>query len=346
MNYNYPPNITEFGIKKNQYNNNGIKSNIERKPITANQYNRNHTYNKKNVNINMNNMNNINNINNENLFDNNKNRNYNINQYNINNNNYNNNYNNYQNSNVRRKNNYNNYNNYNNIPNQENNNDTRPIGGGLTSDQIPEESSPTSPCPHCGRSFNSMALTKHIKICEKVFMKKRKAFNTQKQRINDPEQASLMKQGVMEEKKNPLLNNKKKGEIPKWKLQSMAFRAICNPDKNPAPNTKLMNNKNNMGNNNKMIGKKNNNNLNGYGMGGGGFVSNAMAYDYKHCEFCNRKYNEEAYKKHLDFCKRRYENEKLKNKMKKTNINGTKNHYGSSLSGGVKYGTGKYSKKK
>ena len=84
---------------------------------------------------------------------------------------------------------------------------------------------------------------------------------------------------------------------------------------------------------------------NGYGMSGG-MISNAMAYDYKHCELCNRNYNEEAYNKHLNFCKRRYENEKLKNKNKKSNNTGNKNQYGSSLSGGIKYNNVKYSKKK
>ena len=222
---------------------------------------------------------------------------------------------------------------------------------------MPDESSPTSPCPHCGRNFNSQALIKHVKICEKVFLKKRKAFNTQKQRIQDSEQASLMRQGAMEAKKNPLLNYKKSGGIPKWKLQSMAFRAICNPSKNPPPN-QLMNTNNKINNN--IMGKNNNkginkniNNMdnmnmlnNGYRMSGG-MVSNAIAYDYKHCEFCNRNYNEEAYNKHLNFCKRRFENEKLKNKIKKSNNNaGNKNQYGSSLSGGIKYNIGKYNKKK
>ena len=357
INYNYSPNISEIGKNQNIYG--GIKANENKKPITANQYNRNHNYNNMD-------------INNDNIY-NNKNMNFNTNQYSLNqnnykNNNYNNNYNsnynnnynnNYKNNNIRRRNN-NNYNihNYNNI--QDNENDERPIGGGLTADQMPQENSPTSPCPHCGRSFNSQALTKHVKICEKVFLKKRKAFNTQKQRIQDSEQASLMKQGAMEEKRNPLLNNKKSGGIPKWKLQSMAFRAICNPGKNPAPNQLMNNNKysNMMGkNNNKGINKnmmnKNINmgnnayNIGSMGMGNGGFVSNAMAYDYKHCDFCNRNYNEEAYNKHLNFCKRRYENEKLKNKAKKQ-INNTakKNQNGNSLSGGVKYNNGKYNKKK
>ena len=230
MNYNYSLNVSELRKKQNIYG--GMKSNINRKPITANQYNKNHNYN--NI-MDMDNDNNYKNSNknfNANQYNLNKN---NYNNYNSNYNNYNNNYNNnYKNNNIRRNNNNYNINNFNNI--QTNDNDERPIGGGLTANQMPEENSPTSPCPHCRRSFNSQALTKHVKICEKVFLKKRKAFNTQKQRIQDSEQASLMKQGAMEQKRNPLLNNKKSGGIPKWKLQSMAFRAICNPGKNPPPN--------------------------------------------------------------------------------------------------------------
>ena len=48
----------------------------------------------------------------------------------------------------------------------------------------------------CGRSFNQEALSRHQRICEKVFMKKRKQFNTQAQRIAEPEQKQLMKQSV------------------------------------------------------------------------------------------------------------------------------------------------------
>ena len=133
----------------------------------------------------------------------------------------------------------------------------------------------------------------------------------------------------------------------------MAFRVICNPGKNPPPSQIMGNNNRNMKNNrninSKMNNMNNNMNMNNNGYGGfgvGGFVSNAMAYDYKHCEFCNRNYNEEAYNKHLNFCKRRYENEKFKNKGKKANNNiGIKNQYGSSLSGGLKYNKGKYNKK-
>ena len=371
MKYNYPSNVTEINKNKGYYSNMNQKPN--NKPITANEYRNNHHNYNPNHNIDLNDNDIYMNPNNY------QKRNYNQNQYNmnqrsnnyknpnsgnnyysnysksINNNNYSNNSNytnNYQIGKPKRisnasaipnKNNLNinNYNNYNpKYSSQEDDeNDLRPIGGGLTADEVPNISLPTSPCPHCGRSFNSNALTKHVKICEKVFLKKRKAFNAQKYRFVDSEQASLMKQGVMKEKKNPLLNKKNNGQIPKWKLQSMAFRAICHPEKNSKPNNMKGGNKMN----NNMMGN------NGYNNMGGGMNYDAIAYGYKHCELCNRNYNEEAYNKHLNFCKRRYENEKLKGKNKKVSSNnsGIKNQYSKGIYGSVKYNNNvKYNKKK
>jgi len=379
MKYNYPSNATEINKNKAYYQNqNNTKQNMNnKKPITANEYRNNHNYNvnnyndlndndiyinqnnypKRNYNQNQYNMNNRNN----NYKNSNNGNNYYKNYSNNMNNNYSNNNSNYSNnyqlgkpqrfnnaSAIPNKNNLNlnNYNNYNynqKISSQEKeDDDPRPIGGGLTADQVPNVSLPTTPCPHCGRSFNSNAFSKHIKICEKVFLQKRKAYNAQQYRFNDSEQASLMKQGAMKEKMNPLLNKKNNGAIPKWKLQSMAFRAICNPGKNQPVNQ-------NMANNNKL--GTNNNNFNYKNKRGNmpQTMNYAEAYGYKHCEFCNRNYNEEAYNKHLNFCKRRYENEKLKSKTKKSNSNnsGIKNQYSKGIYGSVKYNNNvKYNKKK
>jgi hypothetical protein len=220
--------------------------------------------------------------------------------------------------------------------------DNRPLGGGLTADQMPNENEITTPCPHCGRKFNEISYPKHVQNCQKVFQKKRKAFNTQKQRIVDSEQASLMKQGALLAKKNPKLN-KKKGDIPKWKLQSMEFRAICNPGKANkmgfgGMGVKMggigMNNMNAMGS--LRTGKPMNKGKGGIGgsayggggygmdMGGGmdimgmkGYMPSAIPMDYTHCQYCNRNYNEEAYNKHLNGCKRRYEEAQMRNKMSK-----------------------------
>jgi len=190
-----------------------------------------------------------------------------------------------------------------------------------------------------GRKFNEISFPKHVKNCQKVFQKKRKAFNTQKQRIIDSEQASLMRQGALEAKKNPKLN-KPKGGIPKWKLQSMEFRAICNPDKADKIRREMGfgggNSKMGMGMNNKKGGKVMNKGKGGmggnafgggygggYGMGGGmdmgmgGYMPSAIPLDYTHCQYCNRNYNEEAYNKHLNGCKRRYEEAQMRNKIAK-----------------------------
>ncbi len=244
--------------------------------------------------------------------------------------------------------------------------DNRPLGGGLTAEQMPNQSEVTKPCPHCGRKFNEISYPKHVQNCQKVFLKKRKAFNTQKQRL-EPEQASLMKQGALEAKMNPKLKKKGK-EIPKWKLQSLQFRSMCNPNKSNQIKKELGlqgldkggmvvskgGNKGkggfsgyggNMGGGYNMGGM-------GMGMGMGGYPS-TTPLDYTHCKYCNRNYNEEAYNKHLNGCKRRYEEAQLRNKISKkpagkTNYKSTnvKSSYGQGQINYPKYTSNKIGKKK
>ena len=229
--------------------------------------------------------------------------------------------------------------------------DNRPLGGGLTEDQLENVNEIVTPCPHCGRKFNEISFPKHVKNCQKVFQKKRKAFNTQKQRFNDSEQASLMKMGQMAAKKNPQLNNKAKGGITKWKLQSMEFRAICHPEKANKIQKQfgMMNNKMGIGGKNisKSVKTGGYGNMGGYGGFGGGFGSgmggfgggmpSSATMDYIHCQYCNRRYNEEAYNKHFNGCKRRAEEAKLKEKFVKKPLAKTqiKNSYGK---GPINYG--------
>ena len=51
----------------------------------------------------------------------------------------------------------------------------------------PQQDSNMMQCPTCGRTFNEVAFSKHIKICKKVFVNKRKEFNAQAHRIIEPE---------------------------------------------------------------------------------------------------------------------------------------------------------------
>lgn len=41
---------------------------------------------------------------------------------------------------------------------------------------------PLMPCPVCGRTFVPQSLSKHVKICEKMTIKKRKTFDSSRQR--------------------------------------------------------------------------------------------------------------------------------------------------------------------
>ena len=85
-------------------------------------------------------------------------------------------------------------------------------------------------CPSCQRSFNPETYQKHVKICDKVFNQKRKQFNTQAQRIVEPEQKKHIVKLKREQKsvdtgykpKGTARNDQPiGGAMPKWKMQSM-----------------------------------------------------------------------------------------------------------------------------
>lgn len=80
-------------------------------------------------------------------------------------------------------------------------------------------------CNTCGRKFNESAYEKHSRICVKVFVNKRKAFNSKDKRIIDEEQAQLMKRNKKNVQAKPPTQIKKGEEpikagvkMPKWKL--------------------------------------------------------------------------------------------------------------------------------
>ena len=75
----------------------------------------------------------------------------------------------------------------------------------------------------CGRMFNPDSIAKHEKNCKKVFQKKRKEFDSQKHRLVAQEQKQLMRKGEVVERKMEAV--KKTEKIPKWKADSMKFRA-------------------------------------------------------------------------------------------------------------------------
>jgi hypothetical protein len=94
-------------------------------------------------------------------------------------------------------------------------------------EEAPRDDGVREPCSSCGRKFNSAALAKHERICQKVFVDKRKAFDVKEQRkaegmqeveaeaaYNKPFGRQAKKGAAKKEPAKPLPGAK----IPKWKL--------------------------------------------------------------------------------------------------------------------------------
>jgi len=101
-----------------------------------------------------------------------------------------------------------------------------------------EEPSELVQCEDCGRSFNPESIDRHRRICKKVFSEKRKQFNSAANRLGEFENAgALVKNAKKIEKEAEAVKKadgkkdeepaggKDKKPMPKWKQQSLAFRA-------------------------------------------------------------------------------------------------------------------------
>ncbi len=142
-------------------------------------------------------------------------------------------------------------------------------------------------CPEgCGRSFNRKALEKHAKACKLVFMSKRKEFNSEAKRITSKEQANLVKQTKLKEKKEMGATRGKGFDRTKtgenWKAASEDFRAAIKAIKKEE----------------KEEGEEEEKQL-------------VMVQ----CEFCEKQFNEVFIDKHLENCQRK--KDKKNNKTKK-----------------------------
>jgi len=101
-------------------------------------------------------------------------------------------------------------------------------GGGIGGGDEEDDGGPLVPCPDCGRKFKEKAFEKHAKICKKVFMQKRKAFDSVSNRLGELDNAGEL---IANAKKNEkeLENPKPKPEktaqaVPEWQKKSLAFR--------------------------------------------------------------------------------------------------------------------------
>lgn len=93
-----------------------------------------------------------------------------------------------------------------------------------------EEGDDRTECQLCGRRFAAESFEKHSKVCEKVFIKKRKEFNTQKQRVITEEHGRLLENV---QQKHSYYDNSKLNQ--KWKIRSAQFRAAILSGKTGKP---------------------------------------------------------------------------------------------------------------
>lgn len=66
--------------------------------------------------------------------------------------------------------------------------------------EYPDDNGEQRECPDCGRKFNPIPYEKHVKICKKVFLQKRKVYDSTKKRLatGDPEMEKLAVQASKE----------------------------------------------------------------------------------------------------------------------------------------------------
>jgi len=117
----------------------------------------------------------------------------------------------------------------------------------------------------------------------------------------------LQKQGEYEEKTNPKLKQIKMKKNVNWKKQSEMLRDVAAANRTGADFMKS-----NSGNVMQVGKSKNNARSN---------VVPSYNDDLTFCNLCERKYNEDAYKKHLNHCEKKNRENKMKGKSSNSKLN-------------------------
>ena len=184
----------------------------------------------------------------------------------------------------------------------------RPIGGSNLDVAEYAQDTATAACPHCARTFNPTALSKHVKACKGIFMQKVKPKDLAQNRVGhlEDEKKSYSSKPARFGKKQPerkvgasaaagrgapgRMNKAKESEplpgskIPKWKLQSMQFRNAMKSTKGDGDG--------------------------GAGSGGGGYNEASL---FTPCPHCGRTFNDQAAERHIPICGQKARMNKFKN---------------------------------
>jgi hypothetical protein len=177
--------------------------------------------------------------------------------------------------------------------NDDGDNQDLPLNKNSASNPIDESGDPGElrECPEgCGRSFNLKALKSHVKVCKKVFQSKRKVFDSAQARALEEEAASYQKpKNSRNNKGGYSMNvgvNDKAAKKSKWKQQSEAFRAVIKGARGGE------------------ISKEDQN-----------AIDEARDSGLVLCNFCGRKFSDQAAKKHIPFCESKSKTQSLRSKI-------------------------------
>ena len=181
----------------------------------------------------------------------------------------------------------------------------------------------TKACKNCGRCFNEDSWRRHERVCEKVFVKKRKVFDSARQRlISDGSfptilntkssrlSSTKLKRGsLIASRSLKRIQNRddvvvgKAASKSNWRKQSSQFRAALAALRGDST--------------------KNTTRFSSYSLSN---VSDAEMFsnddDRIQCPYCSRRFSQTAHERHVSFCKTQFQRKKILNKSGITNSRG------------------------
>ncbi|KAF7254179.1 Zinc finger C2HC domain-containing protein 1B, partial [Varanus komodoensis] len=125
------------------------------------------------------------------------------------------------------------------------------------------------PCEICGRKFAPGVLTRHVPICRKVFNKKRKPFDSLKQRLQGTEILTIKKKPPAKNQPEKKSNWRQQHENFITAIRAAKLATIAMKEGRPLPPP----------------------------------PPPTINPDYIQCPYCMRRFNETAAERHINFCK-------------------------------------------
>ncbi|KAL1488877.1 hypothetical protein ABEB36_014671 [Hypothenemus hampei] len=140
------------------------------------------------------------------------------------------------------------------------------------------------PCHVCGRTFLPTPLKKHEKICEKNATKRRKPFDSLKQRVAGTDLADFHQKTYLKRKEEPLMVAERKPRQSKWKEKHLELMTVIRAAKGvsqevhmtPTPKSRST----------------------------ASLITSSLSQNER-CPSCDRHFGPKAFDRHVEWCKER-----------------------------------------